>query len=422
MTSNYSTPAPVYVTTADNSTKKDFSRCEKLYDSESLLLCAILIISALILLIIIMAITWLKTYQTMKRSIRTQQNTQKQATSHPFAETDRSEQSSESEKIITVQLEQNDISFSEFMQSTMPATSSFNKADLTMHKLIKAGKKGMLYKAKMMRGTIKGHTMFTCKIYNEAAEHKQVQTEVMIMRNLNTHMNLLQLVDWDITCVPYMLIMEDVEHGSLRTFLKANKERLCKDTELRHRFTIALYHIAQALNHLHSKMILHCNLALRNIMVHRFPHEVKVAEFGLSRDIRRGRSLSGSCKKNKQVPFRWYPPEYFKYDFYEFEGDVWAFGIVIWEMHTFGTIPYPYLKTSEEVVRYVCAGRRIREPEECRPEMLQMMRACWQEPYIMRPSFLDIVSDLEKTLENDRDYLNMEIGTVIVTVESEDGD
>lgn len=49
--------------------------------------------------------------------------------------------------------------------------------------------------------------------------------------------------------------MEDVEHGSLRTFLKANKESLAKDQELKHLFTIALYHIAQAMDHLHSKMV-----------------------------------------------------------------------------------------------------------------------------------------------------------------------
>lgn len=52
-----------------------------------------------------------------------------------------------------------------------------------------------------------------------------------------------------------MLIMEDVEHGSLRSFLKANKESLVKDQELKHLFTIALYHIAQAMTHLHSKMV-----------------------------------------------------------------------------------------------------------------------------------------------------------------------
>lgn len=38
----------------------------------------------------------------------------------------------------------------------------------------------------------------------------------------------------------------------------------------------------------------------------------------------------------QRVPLRWYPPEYFKSNYYGFKGDVWAFGIVLWEMQTFG--------------------------------------------------------------------------------------
>lgn len=59
-----------------------------------------------------------------------------------------------------------------------------------------------------------------------------------------------------------MLIMENVEHGNLHTYLKANKDRLCKQEELQHLFTIALYHIAQAMDHLHSKMVLVLKLHL----------------------------------------------------------------------------------------------------------------------------------------------------------------
>ncbi|XP_060764113.1 fibroblast growth factor receptor homolog 1-like isoform X2 [Neoarius graeffei] len=369
MTSNYSAPPPPTTTTpayatTHNSTKKDALRCEISYDGESLLFCIIITTYASIFLITIMAIMWLKQYKTLKRRIRSLQDTQRQAMSVPSAETDPLvKQSSGPEQIITVQLEQNAISASEFKLQSMKSA------------LIKVGREGVLYKTKMTRGAIKGRTMFTCKIYKKAAQHNHVKKEVMIMLNLSTHMNLLQLVDWDITEVPYMLIMEDVEHGSLRTFLKMNKESLCKDENLQHLFTIALYHIAQAMDHLHSKMILHCDLALRNIMVHRFPHEVKVAEFGLARDITRKQGLSGNCKMtdNKRVPFRWYPPEYFKHDFYGFKGDVWAFGIIIWEMQTFGTIPYPDLKTSNEVVSYVRAGHRNPEPEACRPEILPLI-------------------------------------------------
>lgn len=36
------------------------------------------------------------------------------------------------------------------------------------------------------------------------------------------------------------------------------------------------------------------------------------------------------------VPLRWYPPEYFRNNYYSFKGDVWAFAILLWEMQTFG--------------------------------------------------------------------------------------
>lgn len=54
------------------------------------------------------------------------------------------------------------------MKIDISQNSSFKKDDLTMHQLIKAGREGMLYKANMARGTIKGHTVFTCKIYKKS--------------------------------------------------------------------------------------------------------------------------------------------------------------------------------------------------------------------------------------------------------------
>lgn len=53
------------------------------------------------------------------------------------------------------------------IENYISQSSSFNKADLTLHQLIKRGREGVLYKAKMTRGAIKGHTMFTCKIYKK---------------------------------------------------------------------------------------------------------------------------------------------------------------------------------------------------------------------------------------------------------------
>ncbi|KAJ8348645.1 hypothetical protein SKAU_G00272340 [Synaphobranchus kaupii] len=286
----------------------------------------------------------------------------------------------------------------------------FTKADLSLMQLIKAGKEGVFYKAKMTRGTCKGHSIFTCKITKEGVTAKRVETEVSIMRKLGHHKNVLQLLDWNATEGPYVLILEYVNCGTLRSFLQTQRDRLSSDSELQNLFTVAAYHIALAMDHLRAKMVVHCDLALRNIMVNSFPREVKVAEFGLARDLTRMRSRRSTRKKNRpeRVPLRWYPPEYFRSKYYSFKGDVWAFGIVLWEMQTFGTLPYPNLESSEEVIYHICTGHRNTDPENCRPEILQMMRDCWLEHYTLRPSFVDIIRILETVLENDADYVDVD--------------
>ncbi|XP_072548139.1 fibroblast growth factor receptor homolog 1 [Salminus brasiliensis] len=284
------------------------------------------------------------------------------------------------------------------------------KADLNLLQLIKAGKEGAFYKARLRRGTSKGHSLVTCKIAKEGVSAKQMEKEVSIMRKLVYHKNVLQLLDWNTAEEPFMLIMEFVSNGTLRSFVQRNHEKLSTDPELQSLFTIASYHIALAMEHLRSKMVVHCDLALRNILVSRFPWEIKVAEFGLARDLTRMRSRRSTRKKQnrERLPLRWYPPEYFRSSYYSFKGDVWAFGIVLWEMQTFGGLPYPTLETSEQVMYHIYAGYRNVGPDSCRPEILQIMNDCWLEPYTARPSFSELVRILENIIENDSDYVDVE--------------
>ncbi|KAG9265167.1 tyrosine kinase receptor Cad96Ca-like isoform X1 [Astyanax mexicanus] len=288
------------------------------------------------------------------------------------------------------------------------------KEDLNLIQLIKAGKEGAFYKARLRRGTSKGHSLVICKIAKDGVRAKQMEKEVSIMRKLVYHKNVMQLLDWNTAEEPFVLIMEFVSNGTLRSFVQRNHEKLITDPELQSLFTIASYHIALAMEHLRSKMVVHCDLALRNILVSRFPWEIKVAEFGLARDLTRMRSRRSTRKQqNKErLPLRWYPPEYFRNSYYSFKGDVWAFGIVLWEMQTFGSLPYPTLETSEQVMYHIYAGYRNVGPDGCRPEILQIMNDCWLEPYTARPSFSELVRILENIIENDTDYVDVEGGSM----------
>ncbi|KAG7478847.1 tyrosine kinase receptor Cad96Ca-like [Solea senegalensis] len=394
---------------------------------ESLVSCLTAVLSVTVLTFTLLGILCFKRYRSLTRTIR-----ELQATKLALQPVSRQEASIAPARPVGEEEEEELQPQTLLQKSSIVRSSSkkrwkglhqaprFTKLDLNLLQLIKAGKEGVFYQARMTRGTCKGHNMFTCKISKEGVRLKQVEAEVSIMRKLMHHKNILQLLDWRTTEEPYILIMEYVSYGTLRTFLQTNKSLLSADPELQSLLTIASYHIALAMQHLRSKMIVHCDLALRNIMVNRFPWEVKVAEFGLARDLSRLTSRHSSRWRNPhRVPLRWYPPEYFKNNYYSFKGDVWAFGIVLWEMQTFGTLPYPHLETSEAVVYHICIGHKNTNPEGCRPEILHIIQDSWLEPYTLRPSFTDIVRMFENIIENDADYVDVESPQLLVTDEAE---
>ncbi|KAI5098891.1 fibroblast growth factor receptor-like 1-like, partial [Silurus meridionalis] len=249
------------------------------------------------------------------------------------------------------------------------------RTDLNLIQLIKAGREGAFYKARMLRGTCKGHSLVTCKIAKEGVTSKQMETEVSIMRKLVYHKNVLQLLDWNTAegkslirpalflVYPVILLLQAVrvDHGVCELWDPA---QLCADTSrqaecrpgdpepvcyrlLSHRSGHGTLTLQNGID-MHimtvtlpcNLQVVHCDLALRNILVSRFPWEIKVAEFGLARDLTRMRSRRSTRKKQhrERVPLRWYPPEYFRNSYYSFKGDVWAFGVVLWEMQTFGKI------------------------------------------------------------------------------------
>ncbi|KTF72681.1 hypothetical protein cypCar_00050418, partial [Cyprinus carpio] len=82
-------------------------------------------------------------------------------------------------------------------RSVIPQVPRFTKADLSLIQLIKAGREGVFYKARIIRGTCRGHSLVTCKIGKEGITPKQMENEVSIMRKLAYHKNVMQLLDWN---------------------------------------------------------------------------------------------------------------------------------------------------------------------------------------------------------------------------------
>ena len=107
--------------------------------------------------------------------------------------------------------------------------------------------------------------------------------------------------------------------------------------------------------------IVHRDLAARNVLVFEWHHQrhldvkVKVSDFGLSKQLNDNYYYGGGTV----VPIRWMSPEALKKRKFGEKSDVWAFGVLLWEMFTLGAVPY-FLETNDKaMITAVLDGERL---------------------------------------------------------------
>ena len=87
---------------------------------------------------------------------------------------------------------------------------------------------------------------------------------------------------------------------------------------------------------------------------------------------------------------------------------MWSFGVLMWEIVTLGSTPYPGMSGSE-VMKRVREGHRLEKPEHCDREIYNMMFYCWDKDPDERPSFTSLVKDLEALLTQGTDYIDLNL-------------
>ena len=100
-------------------------------------------------------------------------------------------------------------------------------------------------------------------------------------------------------------------------------------------------------------------------------------------------------------------PESLYEHIFTIKGDVWSFGILMWEIVTLGSTPYPGLST-KEVMRKVRDGYRLDKPEHCKREMYNIMYYCWNKEPHERPSFTELVKMLDNLIVSENDYIELD--------------
>lgn len=83
------------------------------------------------------------------------------------------------------------------------------------------------------------------------------------------------------------------------------------------------------------------------------------------------------------------PSESILYGKFTTESDVWSFGVVLWEIYSYGLQPY-YGYSNQEVISMVRARQLLPCPEVCPSAVYSLMVECWHEQAVRRPSFPEI--------------------------------
>ncbi|ELT94233.1 hypothetical protein CAPTEDRAFT_48307, partial [Capitella teleta] len=148
---------------------------------------------------------------------------------------------------------------------------------------------------------------------------------------------------------------------------------------------------------------IHRDLAARNILLG--PGKVvKVCDFGLARVVYNGDQYYKLT--NGRLPMKWMAVESLKDRVFTTSSDVWAFGILLWEIVTMGATPYPNVALTN-LYTYLAEGNRMSQPANCSNEIYSMMLMCWCENPSDRPTFSNLREHLEQLLTRNRDYLDL---------------
>ncbi|CAB4066326.1 Fibroblast growth factor receptor 1,Tyrosine kinase receptor Cad96Ca,Fibroblast growth factor receptor 4,Proto-oncogene tyrosine-protein kinase ROS,Fibroblast growth factor receptor,Angiopoietin-1 receptor,Fibroblast growth factor receptor 3,Vascular endothelial growth factor receptor 3,Tyrosine-protein kinase receptor torso,Proto-oncogene tyrosine-protein kinase receptor Ret,Tyrosine-protein kinase receptor Tie-1,Tyrosine-protein kinase receptor Tie-2,Vascular endothelial growth factor receptor 1,Fibrobla len=284
---------------------------------------------------------------------------------------------------------------------------------------------------KVVQGEVKdlprrpGITTVAIKMLKEGhtdSEMIDLVSEMTMMKIIGQHVNIINLLGLATRDGPLYVIVEYAEHGNLKDFLRKksraytnegyerpnsvvnnnNNEDIISEKQL---ISFARQ-VCKGMEYLGSMKWIHRDLAARNVLVAK-DYTIKIADFGLARDVH----ADEYYKKRGEgiLPVKWMAPEALFQRHYTTRSDVWSFGILLWEIMTFGARPYPSVPSIEKLFTLLKNGHRMEKPSACSPDVYSIMLECWESNPANRPSFTELIEQFDRILvfARESDYLDM---------------
>ncbi|XP_074790803.1 ephrin type-A receptor 10 isoform X2 [Natator depressus] len=204
------------------------------------------------------------------------------------------------------------------------------------------------------------------------------------------HSNIIRLEGVITRGNTMMTVMEYMGNGVLDSFLRKHEGQFTA-TQL----TGMLHGIASGMKYLTEMGYVHKSLAAHKVLVNS-NLVCKISGFRQSQEDKMETIFTTMGGKSLVL---WSAPEAIQYHRFSSASAVWSFGIVMWEVMSYGERPY-WDMSNQDVIKAIEDGFRLPPPMNCQPPLHQLMLDCWQKDRNERPKFSHIHNILSKMLQN----------------------
>ncbi|KAL9912330.1 epidermal growth factor receptor isoform 2-T2 [Glossina fuscipes fuscipes] len=214
-----------------------------------------------------------------------------------------------------------------------------------------------------------------------AESSEEFLREAYIMASVE-HPNLLKLLAVCMTS-KMMLITQLMPLGCLLDYVRNNRDKIGSKALLNWSTQIA-----KGMSYLEEKRLVHRDLAARNVLV-QLPSCVKITDFGLAKLLNQDSNEYKAA--GGKMPIKWLALECIRHRIFTSKSDVWAFGVTIWELLTFGKRPHENIP-AKDIPDLIEVGLKLDQPEICSLDIYCTLLSCWHLDAEVRPSFKQLVN------------------------------